>query len=218
MKIAFHGAARTVTGSKHLLSLTNGKKYLLDCGMFQGMGKETDAMNRDWGFDPADVTHLILSHAHIDHSGLIPKFVKDGFAGKIFCTPATRELTAVLLEDSAGIQESDVKYENKRRAQESKPYVEPLYNTEDALAAMDRFVEVEYGQWLTVDENVQVMYTDAGHIIGSAAVHLRVKENAVTRAITFSGDVGRYRDVILKYCGYFFIICVASTLNGESTK
>jgi len=198
MKIAFHGAARTVTGSKHLLSLTNGKKYLLDCGMFQGMGKDTDAMNRHWGFDPSEVDHLILSHAHIDHSGLIPKLVKDGFSGHIFCTPATRELTSVLLEDSAGIQESDVKYENKRRANEGLPYLQPLYTTEDAFNALDRFVEVEYGKWFTIDENVQVMYTDAGHIIGSAAVHLKVKENGVTKAITFSGDVGRYRDVILK--------------------
>src|SRR5882757_2502881 len=107
MKIAFHGAARTVTGSKHLLSLTNGNKYLLDCGMFQGMGLDTDAMNREWGFDPATVTHLILSHAHIDHSGLIPKLVKEGFKGKIFCTPATKDLTAILLEDSAQIQRDD---------------------------------------------------------------------------------------------------------------
>jgi metallo-beta-lactamase family protein len=198
MKIAFHGAARTVTGSKHLISLTNGKKYLLDCGMFQGMGKETDAMNRHWGFEPSQVDHLILSHAHIDHSGLIPKLVKDGFAGNIYCTPATRELTSVLLEDSAGIQENDVKYENKRRANEGLPYLQPLYNTEDAMNALDRFVEVEYGKWFAIDENVQVMYTDAGHIIGSAAVHLKVKENGVTKAITFSGDVGRYRDVILK--------------------
>lgn len=198
MKIAFHGAARTVTGSKHLITLTNGKKYLLDCGMFQGMGKDTDAMNRHWGFEPAEVDQLILSHAHIDHSGLIPKLVKDGFAGKIFCTPATRELTAVLLEDSAGIQESDVRYENKRRANEGLPYLQPLYNTEDALNAQDRFVEVEYGKWFAIDENVQVMYTDAGHIIGSAAVHLKIKENGSTKAITFSGDVGRYRDVILK--------------------
>src|ERR1700677_2599551 len=118
MKIAFHGAARVVTGSKHLLTLANGKKFLLDCGMFQGMGMQTDILNRNWGFTPAEVTHLILSHAHIDHSGLIPKLVKDGFNGKIFCTPATRELTAVLLEDSAGIQETDAKYtKQKRRAE-----------------------------------------------------------------------------------------------------
>lgn len=198
MKIAFHGAARTVTGSKHLLTLVNGKKYLLDCGMFQGMGKDTDAMNRVWGFNPEEVDCLILSHAHIDHSGLIPKLVKDGFTGKIYCTPATKELTAVLLEDSAGIQESDVKYENKRRAQEGLPYLKPLYNTEDAKIAMTNFTTVEYGTWFTIDEHVEVMFTDAGHIIGSAAVHLKIKENNEVKRLTFSGDVGRYRDVILK--------------------
>ena len=113
MKIAFHGAARTVTGSKHLLTLKNGNKYLLDCGLFQGMGKETDAMNRHWGFEAASVKAIILSHAHIDHCGLIPKLVRDGFQGNIFCTPATQHLAAILLEDSAEIQEDDVKYVNK---------------------------------------------------------------------------------------------------------
>ncbi|MEO6233175.1 MAG: MBL fold metallo-hydrolase [Ferruginibacter sp.] len=198
MKIAFHGAARTVTGSKHLLTLKNGKKYLLDCGMFQGMGRDTDAMNRNWGFDPTTVDVLILSHAHIDHSGLIPKLVKDGFNGKIFCTPATKQLTAVLLEDSAGIQENEVKYENKRRAVEGTTYLQPIYTTEDAFAALNHFVPVEYGAWFTIDENVEVMFTDAGHIIGSAAVHLKIKENNTTKRLTFSGDVGRYRDAILK--------------------
>src|SRR5687768_3356722 len=105
MKIAFHGAARTVTGSKHLVTLKTGKKLLLDCGMFQGLGKQTDDLNRDWGFDPSSVDYLILSHAHIDHSGLIPKLVKDGFQGRVYCTPATRELATILLEDSAGIQQ-----------------------------------------------------------------------------------------------------------------
>jgi metallo-beta-lactamase family protein len=198
MKIAFHGAARTVTGSKHLITLTNGRKYLLDCGMFQGMGKDTDAMNRVWGFNPAEVSALILSHAHIDHSGLIPKLVKDGFGGNIYCTPATKELAAVLLEDSAGIQESEVKYENKMRAAQGLPYLHPLYNTDDAMAAIDRFERVEYGAWYKVDEYLEVLYTDAGHIIGSAAVHLKIKENGAVRRISFSGDVGRYRDVILK--------------------
>ena len=129
MKIAFHGAARVVTGSKHLITLNNGKKYLLDCGMFQGMGPQTDVLNRNWGFTPAQVTHLILSRAHIDHTGLIPKLVKDGFTGKVFCTPATRELTGVLLEDSAGIQEDDIKFVNKRRKAEGQPYLQPLYDT-----------------------------------------------------------------------------------------
>jgi metallo-beta-lactamase family protein len=198
MKIAFHGAARTVTGSKHLLTLKNGKKYLLDCGMFQGMGKDTNALNRNWGFDPSEVSFLILSHAHIDHSGLIPKLARDGFRGQIFCTPATKDLTRVLLEDSAEIQEDDVKYVNKKRAADNLPYLEPLYTIEDAKACFDLFQSVEYGTWYRIDENVEVQYTDAGHIIGSAAVHLRVTENGKQTRITFSGDVGRYRDVILK--------------------
>ena len=165
--------------------------------MFQGMGKETDVLNRNWGFDPAEVSFLILSHAHIDHSGLIPKLVKDGFRGKIFCTPATRELTAILMEDSAEIQEDDVKYINKKRAAEGRPYISPLYTREDAASALPLFHEVEYGGWHTIDENVQVLFTDAGHIIGSAAVHLKIKENGKQTQISFSGDVGRYRDVLL---------------------
>ena len=198
MKIAFHGAARVVTGSKHLLTLNNGKKYLLDCGMFQGMGPQTDVLNRNWGFTPAQVNTLILSHAHIDHSGLIPKLVKDGFTGKIFCTPATHELTGVLLEDSAGIQEDDIKYANKRRKAEGQPYLQPLYVTDDAKRAMEHFVSVEYDTWHPIDEDVQVLYTDAGHIIGSAAVHLKIKEEGKEYHLTFSGDVGRYKDVILR--------------------
>lgn len=198
MKIAFHGAARTVTGSKHLLTLKNGNKYLLDCGLFQGMGKETDSLNRHWGFEPGEIKAIILSHAHIDHCGLIPKIVKDGFRGKIFCTPATEHLAQILLEDSAEIQENDVKYSNKGRAAEGQPYLRPLYTVEDAKAALRSFFSVEYEQWHKIDEDVEVRYTDAGHIIGSAAVHLKIKENGRESQLTFSGDVGRYRDVILK--------------------
>lgn len=198
MKIAFHGAARTVTGSKHLLTLKSGKKVLLDCGMFQGMGKETDLLNRDFGFDPATVDALVLSHAHIDHSGLIPKLVKDGFKGKIFCTPATRELTNTLLEDSAEIQEDEVKYANKRRAMDGLPYLRPLYTREDARMSMNHMVEAHYGEWFDVIDGVKCLFTDAGHIIGSACVHLSVNENGKETRITFSADVGRYRDVILK--------------------
>jgi metallo-beta-lactamase family protein len=166
--------------------------------MFQGMGRETDVLNRSFGFEPSEVTHLILSHAHIDHCGLIPKLVKDGFDGKIFCTPATKTLSALMLEDSAGIQEDEVKYENKRRAHDGQPYLQPLYNTKDALEAMSHFVEVDYNKWFVIDEYVEVMYKDAGHIIGSASVHLKVKENGKETRISFSGDVGRYRDVILR--------------------
>lgn len=198
MKIAFHGAARTVTGSKHVISLVNGKKLLLDCGMFQGMGKNTDSLNREWGFNPFEIDYMILSHAHIDHSGLIPKLISDGYQGKIYCTPATQRLTEVLLEDSAEIQQDDVKYENKRRANEGLPYLKPLYTIEDAKNVSGHFVNAEYGEWFRIDESIEAMFTDAGHIIGSACVHLKITENGKTKRITFSGDIGRYRDVILK--------------------
>ncbi|WP_407522744.1 MBL fold metallo-hydrolase [Lacibacter sp. MH-610] len=198
MKISFHGAARVVTGSKHLITLTNGKKLLLDCGMFQGMGKDTDAMNRHWGFDPEQVEYMILSHAHIDHSGLIPKLIADGYKGKIHCTNATKDLTAVLLEDSAEIQEDDVKYENKRRAAMGMPYLKPLYTIDDAKRAVDRLLPKEYNEWFKVSDDIEAMFTDAGHIIGSACVHLKITENGKVKRITFSGDIGRYRDVILK--------------------
>jgi len=198
MKIAFHGAARTVTGSKHLLTLKNGKKILLDCGMFQGMGKDTDVLNRDFGFEPSEVDVMILSHAHIDHSGLIPRLVKQGFSGKIFCTDATRELCTLLLEDSAEIQENDVKFHNKSSKAQGGPLLQPLYTIEDAKNCLRSFYEQPYGQWFNVIEDVQAMFTDAGHILGSTCVHVRVTENGVTQQLTFSGDVGRYRDVILK--------------------
>ncbi|MEY4703457.1 MAG: hypothetical protein RIR96_1354 [Bacteroidota bacterium] len=198
MKIAFHGAAQTVTGSKHIITLSNGKKILLDCGMFQGMGHETNELNRHFGFEPAEITYMILSHAHIDHCGLLPKLIKEGYNGKVYSTPATKDLAKVLMEDSAGIQEQDIKYENKRRSLLGLPYLKPLYTTEDALIASDRFETVEYDVWHEIDEQISFCYTDAGHIIGSAAVHLRIKDKGETKTITFSGDVGRYRDIILK--------------------
>lgn len=198
MKLAFHGAARTVTGSKHLLTLSSGKQILLDCGLFQGMGRETDALNRHWGFDPARVDVVILSHAHIDHSGLLPRLCAEGFAGKVFCTPASAQLASILLADSAMIQEDEVKYENKRRVGSGLPYLKPLYTQADAEEVNNRFVPVEYGTWFTAMEGVEVLFTDAGHIIGSACVHLRINDAGRTRHITFSGDVGRYRDLILR--------------------
>lgn len=198
MKIAFHGAARTVTGSKHLLTCKDGKNILLDCGMFQGLGRETDMMNRDFGFDAAEVDVMILSHAHIDHSGLIPKLVKEGFRGKIFCTSATKDLANILMLDSAEIQEDEIKYINKRRAGENLPFLQPLYTEADAKNAAEHLEETPYNQWFSVTENVQAMFTDAGHIIGSACVHLKIKEDGKEVGLTFSGDVGRYNDAILK--------------------
>ncbi|HEY8957552.1 MBL fold metallo-hydrolase RNA specificity domain-containing protein [Chitinophaga sp.] len=198
MKIAFHGAARTVTGSKHLITLKNGKKVLLDCGMFQGMGHETDSLNREFGFDPQEVTYMVLSHAHIDHSGLIPRLVKLGFRGSIFCTPATRDLAEILLLDSAEIQRDDAKFTNKKMAKEGLPFIEPLYTIDDAKLAIDRLKPMGYNTWTNIDPDIQLMFTDAGHIVGAASVHLRITENGKTEQVSFSGDIGRYNDAILK--------------------
>jgi metallo-beta-lactamase family protein len=162
MKIAFHGAARCVTGSKHLITLKNGKKILLDCGMFQGMGKETIVLNNNLGFDASEVDVMVLSHAHIDHSGLIPKLVKEGFKGNIYCTFGSKDLVSVLMEDSAVIQENDIRYINKKRAAEGLPYLQPMYNIEDAKKSIHHLKAVEYNKWIKIDEDVELLYTDAG--------------------------------------------------------
>lgn len=197
MKLSFHGAARTVTGTKHLLSLDNGKKYLLDCGMFQGMGAETDALNSDFGFDAKEISCLFLSHAHIDHSGLIPKLVKEGFTGKIYSTQATKDLAEILMYDSAEIQSYEVEYMNQKKSSPVDSSV-PLYTVEDVIAAMALFETVQYSEWIKADEDVEVMYTNTGHLIGSAAINLKVTENGKTTSITFSGDVGRFRSALLQ--------------------
>jgi metallo-beta-lactamase family protein len=198
MKISFHGATRTVTGSKHLLHLDNGKRLLLDCGLFQGLGKETDVLNRDFGFIPQEIDAVVLSHAHIDHSGMLPSLVKEGYLNKIFCTPATKDLATILLEDSAGIQANEIKYQNKRRKQEGKTLLQPLYSETDAMAAAALLEPRPYNEWFKVLDGVECMYTEAGHIIGSACVNLRITHHGKTTHLAFSGDVGRYRDAILK--------------------
>ncbi len=198
MKVSFHGAARTVTGSKHLLSIHPNKKVLLDCGMFQGMGIDTVSLNMEWGFEPSEIDYVILSHAHVDHIGLLPKLIKDGYAGKIFCTPATASLAKILLIDSAKIQESDAAYINRLRDKERRKHVEPLYTEEDAVQVFPLFETVPYNEHFRIDDQVELIFTDAGHIIGSAAVNLKIKENGKITRLTFSGDVGRYRDMILK--------------------
>jgi len=198
MKISFHGAARTVTGSKHLVQLANGENFLLDCGLFQGMGRDTDAYNAEFGFDAKTVDFVILSHAHIDHTGLLPKLAAEGFRGKIYCTPATKALTEILLEDSAMIQRDDAKFKNKRLAREGMPQVEPLYTMDDVNLLLPLFQSVEYDKPYTISEQVELLFTEAGHIIGSAAVNLKIKENNTIQTLTFSGDIGRYRDLILR--------------------
>lgn len=198
MKISFHGAARTVTGSKHIVHIKPDKKILLDCGMFQGMGKDTLRLNSEWGFEPGEIDYVIISHAHIDHIGLLPKLVKDGYKGKIFCTPPTAELAEILLLDSARIQEADIRHVNKRRKEQGRELVEPLYTEDDVANVLPLFHTIGYNEHYKIDDDVELMYTDCGHILGSAAVNLVVRENGKTARITFSGDIGRYRDIILK--------------------
>jgi len=197
MKIAFHGAARAVTGSKHLITLNNKKQILLDCGLFQGMGEVTDGLNESFGFDPAKITYMILSHAHIDHCGLLPRLVAEGFEGPVFCTPATMELARILLLDSAKINMQDAEYAN-RHLKKAEDEELPLYTEEDVQKTLSRFKVVEYLENYEIDEQIHLTFTDAGHIIGSAAVHLNIREDGKIHTITFSGDVGRYGDLILK--------------------
>ncbi len=198
MKIEFCGAARTVTGSKHLLMPDDGKKILLDCGFFQGRGADTDALNREFIFEPSEIDYLILSHAHIDHSGNIPNLVKQGFKGPIICTPATAELCRIMLLDSAHIQESDIRFMNKRRMKQGQDVLKPIYNVKDAESCFPLFVSVPYNTSYTVYKNLKVMFTDSGHILGAAGVNLQLKENGEVKKIFFSGDIGRYNGSILK--------------------
>jgi metallo-beta-lactamase family protein len=197
MKITFHGATQTVTGSKHLITLNNGKTILLDCGMFQGMGKETQELNSNLGFNAAEIDYLILSHAHIDHTGLVPKLVKDGFHGRIFGTKATLDLTEVLLKDSAFIQANDIKFLNKRRATQGRTFLEPLYTIEDVQDAIRFFEPVAFEEPFAVDENIELQFFINGHILGASTIILHIKEKDKVTRIGFSGDVGRYSDPIL---------------------
>jgi metallo-beta-lactamase family protein len=198
MKISFYGAARTVTGSKHLLTLDDNRKILLDCGMFQGLGGKTEELNATFGFNPSEIDTLILSHAHIDHTGLIPKLVKEGFSGKIFCTPATRDLTEILLYDSAEIQSYDIEFINKKRSANQLPLYEPLYNADDVKASMELFETIGYETPFEPLQGVVAEFSNTGHLVGSAAIHLSIKQAGITKTILFSGDVGRYRSVLLQ--------------------
>ncbi|CAN5562915.1 MBL fold metallo-hydrolase [soil metagenome] len=199
MILTFHGGAQSVTGSKHLVTLENGKRILLDCGMFQGKGNGTKALNKEFNFDPESVDYLILSHAHIDHSGLIPKLVRDGFTGKIFCTQPTSDFCKLLLEDSARIQffSSNNKSEknSKNNGNEEKG---PLYAQEDVEKSLLLFKSVPYNKKYNIDEDIELIFTDTGHILGSAAVNLSLKENGRTRHLCFTGDIGRFENRILK--------------------
>jgi metallo-beta-lactamase family protein len=191
MKLKFLGAAREVTGSKHLITTKQGKRILLDCGMFQGKGLETDAMNRKVGFNPQELDHIILTHAHIDHSGLIPYLYKLGFRGSVVCTNATRDLCSIMLTDSGHIQENDTRYFNKKRAKQGKPPVEPLYDKEDAIACMELFIGIPYDRKFRIDENITLRFTNTGHLLGSGVANLQINERNSVINLAFTGDIGR---------------------------
>lgn len=198
MKIKFLGAAREVTGSKHLITTKSGKKILLDCGMFQGKGMETDAMNRNLGFVPAEIDHLILTHAHIDHSGLIPYIYRLGFRGSVICTNATRDLCAIMLADSGHIQENDVRWFNKRRIAKGLPAVEPIYTEKEARQCMELFIGVAYNRKFYIDEHTKVKFTNTGHMLGSGVALIEITEEGITKRIAYTGDIGRPENRILK--------------------
>ncbi len=197
MKIKFIGAAREVTGSKHLITTGLGKKILLDCGMFQGKGLETDSMNRDLGFDPETVDYIILTHAHIDHSGLIPYVYKLGFRGSVVCTNATRDLCAIMLADSGFIQEHDTVTFNKRRVKKGLPLVTPIYEQVDAKECMKLFIGVPFNMKFRIDENIKVTFTHTGHMLGSGVANIQIIEDGQIKRISYTGDIGRPVDQIL---------------------
>ncbi|MBN2487097.1 MAG: MBL fold metallo-hydrolase, partial [Bacteroidales bacterium] len=198
MTIKFLGAAREVTGSKHLLVTDYGKKIILDCGMYQGKGLETDHANRSLGFDPQEIDHIILTHAHIDHSGLIPYIYKLGFRGSVVCTNATRDLCAIMLADSGHIQERDTYTFNKKRARRGLDPVEPLYKKADAIASMELFIGVAYDRKFRIDPNTTVKFTNTGHMLGSAVANIEIAKNGEKLRIAYTGDIGRPENRILK--------------------
>jgi metallo-beta-lactamase family protein len=198
MKLQFIGAARTVTGSMHHLTIS-GKNYLLDCGLYQGKRKEAFEINRNFTFfDPKDIDYLILSHAHIDHCGNIPNLVKKGFSGKIYCTNATKDLVKIMLKDSAHIQEKDVEFVNKRRKKEGKNLFEPLYTVSDTENVFPLLTGINYETETEISNEVKIKFYDAGHILGSAITQISINENGRKIDFAFSGDLGRPNLPILK--------------------
>ncbi len=198
MKLTFWGAAQEVTGSKHVVTV-GGTNYLLDCGLGQGhKSPELERKNREFLIPPNQIKEIIVSHAHIDHTGLLPYFVKNGFAGEIHATAATRDLCSAMLMDSAHIQELDFTYAGRHDIEEEKQFGEPLYTVNDIPATMDRFVSYNYRHPHHIDDQVTVDFFDAGHVLGSAIVSLYVHENGTNRQLLFTGDLGRKNLPILR--------------------
>ncbi len=220
MKITFHGAVGTVTGSQHLLEV-NGRRILLDCGLFQGKRKEAFERNRQTPYDARAIDTIILSHAHIDHSGNIPTLARRGFEGEILCTAATRDLCATMLMDSASIQERDVEYVNRKRLRQGKNPFEPLYTQDDVAEVMGHFTGCAYDRAYPVAPGVTLTLIDAGHMLGSATVILDIEDREARRNIrlVFSGDIGRAGIPIIRdpvpVTGGADILIMESTYGGR---
>jgi metallo-beta-lactamase family protein len=197
MKIHFHGAAQTVTGSQHLLEI-NGKRILLDCGLYQGARKASYEINKYFEFPPHEVDAVLLSHAHIDHVGNLPNLIKSGYAGPVYATHATAHLADAMMRDSAKIQEQDSGYVNKKRARRGEEPIDPLYTMEDAVDASEHLHGVDYDTYFEPIPGVGVRFVEAGHILGSAAIVLDIEERGRQFRLWFSGDIGRFNKPLLR--------------------
>jgi metallo-beta-lactamase family protein len=197
MKLSFHGAARSVTGSRHMVDVP-GFRLLLDCGLFQGRRADAVRQNRDLGFDPKSLGAVLLSHAHIDHSGALPVLPRHGFSGKVYLTRASADLTSIMLEDSARVQESDCRYVNKQETRRGKTCVRPFYDSDDVRKIIRRFEGVRYSDNLKLAPRITASFHDAGHILGSAAIRVKYTARGNTTTVLFSGDLGRSNMPILR--------------------
>ena len=220
MKIKFCGAAGTTTGSQHLIEV-NGQRILLDCGLYQGRRAEAMERNREFPFDPKKIGCVVLSHAHIDHSGNLPQLHRNGFTGNIYATPATRDLCSIMLPDAAHIHELDIKWLNKHRKREDQPLLTPGYNLIDAEKVLRQFVTVSYHRPLQIAKGVTLTFIDAGHILGSAQVVLDIEDHAGKKSfrLLFSGDVGRPGNDLLdpaEACADVDNLIMESTYGGRT--
>ena len=217
MILEFQGATRTVTGSMHVLHI-NGSCILLDCGFFQGRRAEANERNRTFPFDPRSIDAVILSHAHIDHSGNLPGLVKQGYSGSIYCTNATKDLCAIMLADSGHIQEKDAEFLNKKRKTDHELPIVPIYTSEDAQNALRSFKGLSYEKEFDVLPNLTAQFSDAGHILGSASIRLTIKEKGSTKILGFTGDIGRWNMPIIRdpvFMGNVEALISESTYGGK---
>jgi metallo-beta-lactamase family protein len=214
VKVTCFGAAMTVTGSNFLVETSDGKKIVVDCGLFQG-GKEIEARNQDeWGYDPREINNILLTHAHIDHSGRIPKIVKDGFSGKIITSPPTAELCELMLLDSAHVQEMDAEWQTRKKRRRDRRGIEPLYTTKDAEDSLRFFRPTERDRIFDIEPGIRGRFRNAGHILGSSILELWVEDEGQETKIVFSGDLGKQDQLIVKDP---FEITEADYLFVEST-